>query len=555
MRRPTVLLLSATFAGAAASACREATPPPARHTTDIVLPRRRAPGRRHGRAGRHVRACSSSATRSAPDDRQAFLDVVEPAFSSRQLRAHQPYTLTLGPDGRVRELTYRIDPDRFLQVQPASAAGRRAAADDGAAVHHGDRDLPPRGRRWSRSAVTSIANIRRSSPRSIAPARTSAWPSASPSCSAATSTSIAICSPATSIEVVFEQVLRDGARIGYGDIVAARLTNAGRCSRAFRFQPGGGRPAYYDAAGLSLKRFFLASPLKFEPRVTSGFSYRRLHPVLGIRRPHLGADFGAPTGAPVVAIADATVVSARYSAGGGNTVTLRHAGGYESRYLHLSAFGAGVRAGARVSQGQVIGRVGATGLVTGAHLHYELLRNGAHVNPVAEQKRNPPGAPIARRRIRPPSPRARAELDQRFVSAAPRPPTVGRPTDIASTPPGVRDTHGGTGRRRQRRARPPRRRLHALSPWRDHDAADAHVRDGLGAAGRRADEEGRDRRPPVARADRPPQHRPGRRPHHEAGEAAAGSPMGPMHLQGEDDDGGQPEGRHAGRARAPSRSR
>ena len=147
--------------------------------------------------------------------------------------------------------------------------------------------------------------------------------------------------PGDVIEVVFEQVLRDGARVGYGDIVAARLTNDGRLLSAFRFQPAGGKPAYYDAAGLSLKRFFLASPLKFEPRVTSGFSYRRLHPVLGIRRPHLGADFGAPKGAPVVAIADAAVVSARYTAGGGNTVTLRHAGGYESRYLHLSSFGAG----------------------------------------------------------------------------------------------------------------------------------------------------------------------------------------------------------------------
>ena len=158
-------------------------------------------------------------------------------------------------------------------------------------------------------------------------------------------------------------MLREGARVAYGDIVAARLINEGRVLSAFRFQPVGGKPAYYDDKGLSLKRFFLASPLKFEPRVTSGFSYRRLHPVLGIRRPHLGADFGAPKGAPVVATADATVVSARYTGGGGNTVTLRHAQGYQSRYLHLSAYGPGIRAGARVSQGQIIGRVGATGLV------------------------------------------------------------------------------------------------------------------------------------------------------------------------------------------------
>jgi murein DD-endopeptidase MepM/ murein hydrolase activator NlpD len=99
-------------------------------------------------------------------------------------------------------------------------------------------------------------------------------------------------------------------------------------------------------------------------------------------------------------------------------VILRHAGGYESRYLHLSAFGAGVRAGARVAQGQVIGRVGATGLVTGPHLHYELLKHGTHVNPVAEQKRNPPGAPIAAT-DQAAYAALRAELDERFVPAPP----------------------------------------------------------------------------------------------------------------------------------------
>ncbi len=418
MRRPTVLLLSATFLALAASACRNATPPPARHTTDIVL----------GDDGRRIDGTVGPGDtfgvllerhQVAADDRQAFLDVVEPAFSSRQLRAHQSYTLTVSPDGRVRELTYRIDPDRFLLVEPASAAGG-----GGAKTGRFTTEIVTYRREVGLVAIRG--DIDREHPSLVA-----ALDRAGEDVGLAVGIAELFggdvdfyrdLQPGDAIEVVFEQVLRDGARIGYGDIVAARLTNAGRVLSAFRFRPGGGRPAYYDAAGLSLKRFFLASPLKFEPRVTSGFSYRRLHPVLGIRRPHLGADFGAPTGAPVVAIADATVVSARYSAGGGNTVTLRHAGGYESRYLHLSAFGSGVRAGARVSQGQVIGRVGATGLVTGAHLHYELLRNGAHVNPVAEQKRNPPGAPIATG-DQAAFAAARAELDQRFVSAALAPPT------------------------------------------------------------------------------------------------------------------------------------
>jgi murein DD-endopeptidase MepM/ murein hydrolase activator NlpD len=402
---------------AVSGACTGATPPPARHTADIQLP---DDGRRvEGTVGPgDTFGTLLERHQVAADDRTPFLDVVEPAFSSRQLRAHQPYALTLSPDGRVRELTYRIDPDRFLQVVPAFAP-----AQDGASAAK-----PVRG--FTTEIVTlrrevALVAIRGDIDREH-PSLVAALERAGEDVGLAVGIAELFggdvdfyrdLQPGDAIEVVFEQVLRDGVRIGYGDIVAARLTNAGRLLSAFRFHPGGGRPAYYDASGLSLKRFFLASPLKFEPRVTSGFSYRRLHPVLGIRRPHLGADFGAPTGAPVVATADATVVSARYSAGGGNTVTLRHAGGYESRYLHLSAFGAGVRAGARVSQGQVIGRVGATGLVTGAHLHYELLRNGTHVNPVAEQKRNPPGAPIAAG-DQAAFAAVRAELDQRFVSAA-----------------------------------------------------------------------------------------------------------------------------------------
>ena len=181
-------------AGGATGACRDAgagAPAHRRHRPAG----RRPPGRGHGRAGRHVRRACSIGTRWRPTIARPFLDVVEPAFSSRKLRAHHAYSLTLGPDFRVRELTYRIDPDRFLQVLPAFAAGRGRPLRRGSPP---SRDLPPRGRRWSPSAATSIASTRRSSPRSSGPARTSAWRSGSPSCSAATSISTATCSPATS---------------------------------------------------------------------------------------------------------------------------------------------------------------------------------------------------------------------------------------------------------------------------------------------------------------------------------------------------------------------
>lgn len=138
----------------------------------------------------------------------------------------------------------------------------------------------------------------------------------------------------------------------------------------------------------------LKSPLLFQVRVTSRFSQSRLHPIYRTYRPHLGVDYGAPVGSPVVAVAAGTVASAGYSGEGGNMVRIRHAGGLESYYLHLSAFGGGVRAGTRVDQGQVIGRVGATGAATGPHLDFRLRRNGVFVNPLSEHSRQPPGEPI-----------------------------------------------------------------------------------------------------------------------------------------------------------------
>ena len=179
---------------------------------------------------------------------------------------------------------------------------------------------------------------------------------------------------------------------GYGQILAAELHNDGRRLRAVRFEPEGGPAGYFDESGRSLRKFFLRSPLRFAPVVTSGFSRRRFHPVLHQYRAHQGVDYRAPTGAPVVAVAAGTVAVAAYNGGSGRMVHLRHANGFESQYLHLSSIA--VRAGARVDQGDLVGRVGATGLATGPHLHYALKRNGVNVNPVSVHRAMPPGDPI-----------------------------------------------------------------------------------------------------------------------------------------------------------------
>jgi murein DD-endopeptidase MepM/ murein hydrolase activator NlpD len=180
--------------------------------------------------------------------------------------------------------------------------------------------------------------------------------------------------------------------LGYGPILAAEFNNAGRRVRAVRFTPEGGLPGYFDERGVSMRRFFLRSPLKFEPVVTSAFSPSRFHPILREYRAHLGVDYRAPAGAPVVAVADGVVVSAGMNGGAGRLVHLRHANGFESEYLHLSAMT--VHAGGHVRQGELIGRVGSSGLATGPHLDYRMKRNGVFVNPLAVHRSMPPADPI-----------------------------------------------------------------------------------------------------------------------------------------------------------------
>jgi murein DD-endopeptidase MepM/ murein hydrolase activator NlpD len=198
--------------------------------------------------------------------------------------------------------------------------------------------------------------------------------------------------PGDSFRLVVERQTREGTFVGYGAILAAEFVASGRPLRAFRYATAGARAAYYDDEGRSLKRFFLKSPLKFEPRITSRFSRLRRHPILGYNRAHNGVDYSAPTGAPVVSVAPGTVTLAGWTSGGGRTVRVRHSNGYESEYLHLSALE--VRAGERVAQGDLVGRVGATGLATGPHLHYGLRRHGSYVNPVVEHQNMPPGEPV-----------------------------------------------------------------------------------------------------------------------------------------------------------------
>jgi murein DD-endopeptidase MepM/ murein hydrolase activator NlpD len=179
---------------------------------------------------------------------------------------------------------------------------------------------------------------------------------------------------------VIERMSSEEGEVRFGQILASELHIGGKVLTAFRYTPEGGRPGFYDAEGRALKREFLAAPVKFR-HVSSGFSNRRFHPVLGIYRKHEGIDYAANTGTPVFAASNGTVVRAGTAGGYGKMVEIRHRNGITTRYAHLSVIGSGVRPGRVVIQGEEIGKVGMTGTATGPHLHYEFRVNGVARDP------------------------------------------------------------------------------------------------------------------------------------------------------------------------------
>lgn len=178
--------------------------------------------------------------------------------------------------------------------------------------------------------------------------------------------------------VLYEQLYQDGEYLGDGEIIAAEFNNNGRTIQAIRYVDKEGRADYFTPEGNSLRKAFLRAPVDF--RVSSSFNPNRRHPVLKTVRPHRGTDYAAPLGTPIKATGDGKVIFRGVKSGYGNVVILQHGGNITTLYAHMSRFEPRVRNGTRVRQGQTIGYVGKTGLVTGVHLHYEYRLNGVHRN-------------------------------------------------------------------------------------------------------------------------------------------------------------------------------
>lgn len=196
-----------------------------------------------------------------------------------------------------------------------------------------------------------------------------------------------------SFKIVYEKVERDGEIIKDGRILAAEFNNSGKTFRAVRYEFPDGRADYYTPEGVSLRKAFLKTPVKFS-RISSVFNPNRRHPVLNTIRAHKGIDYAAPSGTPVYAAGAGRIQFRGVKGGYGNVVEIAHAGKVVTRYGHLSRFAKGVSSGDKVSQGDLIGYVGSTGLATGPHLHFEFIEGGKHIDPQKAMKRGEPAPPV-----------------------------------------------------------------------------------------------------------------------------------------------------------------
>ncbi len=189
-------------------------------------------------------------------------------------------------------------------------------------------------------------------------------------------------------ELLLEKYYKNGQFVGYGRILSAKLLGTKEKYSAYYFKPSNTQKGnYYDETGKTIGTAFLKSPLPIF-KLTSTFTMHRKHPVLGVDRPHQGIDLAAPIGTPVMAVADGVISFAGWKNGYGNTISIKHPGGYETQYAHLARFAEGIKTGVHVTQKQVIGRVGMTGIATGPHLDYRIAENGVLKNPLSVKFRS-----------------------------------------------------------------------------------------------------------------------------------------------------------------------
>ena len=289
-----------------------------------------------------------------------------PVYNLARLRAGNRFELEQLADGSLNGFRYQVDSYKYLKVDRTEDDCRAQLI----AIEYDNRVLPVVGTIES-SLFGTLSDLQEKDQLALDMAEIFSW-------DIDFNTEI---QRGDHFRLMVEKLYLEDQMVRYGDILAVEFHNAGKLYTGYRFEDPEGEVGYFDARGRSLKRDFLRSPVKFS-RISSRFSYRRLHPVLRKRRPHLGVDYAAPTGTRVVAAGNGRVRFRGWKGGYGKLIEIRHGNGFRTYYAHLSRFARGLRTGSKVIQGQVIGYVGSTGLSTGPHLDYRVRRNGVFVNPL-----------------------------------------------------------------------------------------------------------------------------------------------------------------------------
>jgi murein DD-endopeptidase MepM/ murein hydrolase activator NlpD len=303
----------------------------------------------------------------------------ERAFNLRQLRAGNPVIVGRSVEGELREINYKIDPDRMLHIVPAtdgfSAEVKEIPSHLEVSVVNGQLDD---------SLFNAVEDAGESAEVAMRLAQIFGYDLdfyTDPR-------------KGDTFRIVLEKKkYANGETAGYGRILAAEYDNGGKKYQALLFHDDLGHAAYYTADGKSLQKAFLRSPLKFAAPVTSHFSKARFHPILKVYRPHLGTDYGAPIGTPVQTIGSGRVEFAGRKGGDGNMVKIAHSQGFETMYMHLSKIL--VHVGERVEIARTIGLVGMTGLATGPHLDFRISQRGQFLN--FEKLGLPPSDPVSKK--------------------------------------------------------------------------------------------------------------------------------------------------------------
>jgi murein DD-endopeptidase MepM/ murein hydrolase activator NlpD len=303
------------------------------------------------------------------------------AFNMRQVRAGNTITVGRSVEGELREIDYKIDPDRMLKIVPDDKGFTAQVSEIPSKM-----EVMAVTGRIDDSLFNAVEDAGESAELAMRMAQIFGYDLdfyTDPR-------------KGDTFRMVLEKKkYANGQTAGYGRILAAEYENAGRRYQALLFHDPAGRPGYYSADGKSLQKAFLRSPLKFGAPVTSHFSRARFHPILKTYRPHMGTDYGAPVGTPVQTIGSGKVVFAGRKGGEGNMVQIAHPNGYETMYLHLSRMF--VRSGERVEIGKTIGLVGSTGLSTGPHLDFRILQKGQYKN--FEKLGLPPSDPVSKKNL------------------------------------------------------------------------------------------------------------------------------------------------------------